>query len=64
MFNDETKRWQPMLLKYKLDKLVGKGNFGEVIKARCRTTKKTVAIKLICDAYSSTYNFKKVMREI
>lgn len=53
-----------MLLKYKLDKLVGKGNFGEVIKARCRTTKKTVAIKLICDAYSSTYNFKKVMREI
>ena len=53
-----------MLLKYKLDKLIGKGSFGEVMKAKCRLTKNIVAIKLISDGYKSNYDFKKVMREI
>lgn len=62
--NIDSALWQPVLLKYKVIKFLGKGSFGHVVKAKCRTTKQSVAIKHISDAYSHPYCFKKVMREI
>lgn len=60
----ETAAWRPVQHKYKILQLLGHGSFGMVMLAKCLSTKQKVAIKLITDAYKSTYNFKKVMREI
>ena len=51
-------------MKYKVLNLAGQGAYGVVLKAMCRETKKTVAIKHISEAYVDPYTFKKVLREI
>ena len=56
--------WNPVLLKYKLLSFIAKGSFGVVMKARNRQTKKLVAIKRIEDAYTDSYSFTKIMREV
>ena len=45
--------WSPILFKYKLDKFLGYGAYGQVVRAYCRRSKKLVAIKHIPDAYRS-----------
>ena len=56
--------WNPVLLKYKLLSFIANGSFGVVMKARNRQTKKLVAIKRIEDAFTDSYSFTKIMREV
>ena len=56
--------WSDIEVTYTVLKVIGVGSFGQVVKAEHKKTKKVVAIKLIEDLFSSTYTFKKVIREI
>jgi serine/threonine protein kinase len=44
--------------------IVGRGSYGQVLKARCKTTGKSVAIKLITNLDNDEYDYVKVVREI
>lgn len=56
--------WQSVEHEYDIQGLVGSGTYGQVVKARAKTTGKTVAIKLIDDVFKNLYSCKKVLREI
>ena len=49
---------------YKIKALIGSGSFGQVVKAKHIRTGKTVAIKLIENAFQSTYEGIKIIREV
>jgi serine/threonine protein kinase len=50
--------------KFKIIKVLGEGSFGQVVKAIECDTSKVFAIKMIENVFESTYNFKKIIREI
>ena len=56
--------WLDISSKYALKEMLGEGTFGEVRKAKCLSTGNTVAIKLIKKAFESTYEARKIVREI
>ena len=56
--------WRPILKKYTLDSYIGKGSFGQVIKAKNIATGQFVAIKQIKDIFRNYYECRKVLREI
>ena len=42
--------WKPVKKNYSITRFLGEGSYGEVVKARHRFTKESVAIKMIkCD---------------
>ena len=53
-----------MLSHYEIIKQLGKGSFGEVVKARNLATDDIVAIKMVKNAYKDDYAAKKVISEI
>jgi len=50
--------------KYEIIKLVGKGSYGKVSKAKCKQTGKFVALKVLKYKHKSDYDLIKVLREI
>jgi len=57
-------RWECVYSDYDFIQVIGKGTYGEVMKARCRKTNQIVAIKFIKNVNSSVYMAKTVLREI
>ena len=56
--------WQTVCGKYQPVALLGQGTFGQVLKARELATGKFVAIKLIRNVFRTSYESRKVLREI
>ena len=56
--------WALLQKDYEVQELLGRGAFGQVARARCRTTGKAYAIKLIQNVFHSSYEAKKIVREI
>ena len=56
--------WAYVKKEYKIIKLIGKGSYGEVMKVKSRSDKKTYAIKRIKDVFSCKYSAKQVLREV
>jgi len=50
--------------KYEIIKLIGKGSYGNVFKARCKETGVLVALKVMKTRDSCDYDLIKVIREI
>jgi len=49
---------------YEILEFLGKGSFGEVVKAMHLPTQELVAIKLMKDCFANTYSAKKQLSEI
>ena len=49
--------WGPVLDKFSISKVIGKGKFGTVSKAQCRKTGLVVAIKMIEKFKNNEYKF-------
>lgn len=47
--------WNEVRGEYKLCEQLGAGSYGQVVKAKHRTTKKVVAIKLIKDIFKDSF---------
>lgn len=56
--------WQTICGRYQPITFLGEGTFGQVIKAKDLQTGQFVAIKLIRDIFSNSYESRKVLREI
>lgn len=58
--------WKDFQQQYPYDLLgfIGKGTFGEVVKAIYRPTNEVVAIKLMRNCFENIYNAKKELSEI
>ena len=57
-------QWKHVRVKYKLLEEMGEGSYGQVLKAMHRETKQIVAIKLIKNIFSDSYQARKTLREI
>ena len=53
-----SKLWQNIEEDYEILKLIGVGSFGEVVKARQRTTNAIVAIKLVKNIFTGPYKIR------
>ena len=51
-------------MQYKLKDTLGEGASGVVKRAKCLSTGKTVAIKLVKGVFSDTYSARRIVREI
>lgn len=56
--------WSYIEDRFKILKLEGKGVYGQVVKAQCRTTEQIYAIKLLRSIDSDVQYAKKIYREI
>ena len=56
--------WQHMLQFYEPKRILGEGSYGQVMKAKCRSSGKVVAIKLIKDVFSNVGLPRYILREI
>lgn len=59
-----TNHWGKISHKYKLVDVLGSGTFGQVVKAKDRTTNMHVAIKLIKGGLTSEVKIRNLVREI
>ena len=50
--------------KYDLIELIGEGSYGTVSKGLCKTTGKTVALKILINQTTTEYDAIKVLREL
>ena len=50
--------------KYDLIELIGEGSYGTVSKGLCKTTGKTVALKILVNQTTTEYDAIKVLREL
>ena len=64
MMVDLTTAWSTPMEHYDLLEIIGEGSYGKVVKAKCKVTKKFVAIKFISNVCKSEYDCVKVIREI
>ena len=53
-----------ILKEYHIIKVVGKGSYGTVTKARCKQTGKLVALKVMKNQTKTEYEIIKLLREI
>ena len=56
--------WQFVNKEYEIEKILGKGSFGFVIKAKHRKTGAVRAIKHIRNVFETLYEARKLVREI
>lgn len=56
--------WANIEKKYTIDKAVGKGSYGTVVKAVCKASGQKVAIKHMTGFQQHEYDCVKVIREI
>lgn len=56
--------WQFVNKEYEVEKILGKGSFGFVVKAKHRKTGAVRAIKHIKNVFSTLYEARKLVREI
>ena len=61
-----TKEWDLVIGRYKIDKIIGQGAAGLVVRAKNRCLKTTVAIKYIkaCFKDGQQYTLKRILREL
>jgi len=50
--------------KYDFIELIGEGSYGTVSKGLCKTTSKTVALKVLVNQTTTEYDAIKVLREL
>ena len=55
--------WKPVLDKYEVQRIIGQGAYGKVVKARSRATSERVAIKKQTVVLDDLYSVKKILRE-
>ena len=60
----QDERWNLVAKTYDLKEVLGQGSYGTVMKAVCKKTKETVAIKLITKINLTSYSARKALREI
>jgi serine/threonine protein kinase len=60
----QRKEWKFIEQSYELQKIIGQGSFGEVVRGRDLQIGQIVAIKLIKNAFCSEYNTIRVLREL
>jgi len=56
--------WLCVMDRYELKSEIGKGSYGQVVKAVCRTSEEPVAIKMISKFSKYDYDCCKLIREI
>ena len=56
--------WDSIKGSYKILKFIGKGSYGQVVKARCLKSNQSVVIKLINNVDQSPKLMKRTLREI
>ena len=56
--------WKKVTTEYDLEKHLGTGSYGEVLKARSKLTKEEVAIKLVVSPFSDTSQIRKILSEV
>ena len=56
--------WQEIKNEYKLCAVIGNGTFGQVVKAKHRSTGDYVAIKLITNCFANASIARQLVREI
>lgn len=61
---EENKVWDNVSRDYEIEKVLGRGRYGKVVKAKCKLTGKHVAIKLIEDIFSMKDIARGVVREL
>ena len=61
---DLPKEWLHITQDYSLLEHLGQGSYGQVVKAACKVTGETVAVKGIFDITDNEYDWVKIIREI
>lgn len=56
--------WANLTKDYELDKHIGTGSYGEVLKAKNLKTGQEVAIKLVKNCFSDASQTRKILSEI
>ena len=56
--------WKLVKKNYSITKFLGEGSYGVVVKARSRTTKEAVAIKMIEVDFKDIMSCRNIIREI
>ena len=56
--------WAYVSKDYEILEIIGQGAFGQVARAKSRSSGKTYAIKMIQNVFHSSYETKKILREI
>ena len=57
-------QWGKVQEKYELLELIGKGTFGEIVKAMCKQSGEIVAIKYMHSGFHSPITIQKMIREV
>ena len=56
--------WLCVKDRYEIKSVIGKGSYGQVVKAVCRASNEQVAIKMVKDFHKYDYDCCKLIREI
>ena len=56
--------WDKVSDNYTLEKHLGTGSYGDVLKARCKSSGDTVAIKLIRHPFADSSYSRKIISEV
>lgn len=58
------KQWKIIKQNYSITRFMGEGSYGEVVKARHRTTREVVAIKMLKFNFNNIHLIRNVIREL